>query len=95
LDVGTVERAHDTSKLRGGTRGLGWLRPWAEKGGGGPVKKRNVFSFYSSATVHKDAILNKYKAFSRLDPRIKVVANFMLYNFAKRTKVKIQIDFDL
>jgi hypothetical protein len=45
--------------------------------------------------VHKDAILNKYKAFSRLDPRIKVVANFMLYNFAKRTKVKIQIDFDL
>jgi hypothetical protein len=59
------------------------------------LRKEMLFSFYSSTTSHKDAILNKYKAFSRLDPGMKVIAHFMLYNFAKRSKVKIHIDFDL
>jgi hypothetical protein len=40
--------------------------------------------------------LSNKKVFSRWDPKIKVVQEKnMLYNFAKRSKAKFQIDFEL
>jgi hypothetical protein len=39
--------------------------------------------------------LNNLKAFSRVAPKIKVAANKILYNFALKCNLKIQIDFEL
>jgi hypothetical protein len=39
--------------------------------------------------------LSKFKAVLRFGAKIKMVSNFMLYNFAKRIKAKFQIDFEL
>jgi hypothetical protein len=46
-------------------------------------------------TAHSNEILSKFKAVSRFDPKIKFVSNFKLYNFAKRSKARFQIDFEL
>jgi hypothetical protein len=75
--------------------GLGCLRLVGCKGGCGPIFKRKDFSFYFPIKQHQNSILSDFKAFSRGDPKIKVAQNFMLYNFAKTSKVKFQIDFEL
>jgi hypothetical protein len=45
--------------------------------------------------ANTNAVLSNFKAFSRCDPKIKVIPNFMLYNFAKRSKVKFLLDFEM
>jgi hypothetical protein len=64
-------------------------------GGGQPIKKEKLFFLYFfSISSPNFPILRNKKVFSRWDPKIKVVPNFMPFNFAKRSKVKFQIDFE-
>jgi hypothetical protein len=39
--------------------------------------------------------LSNQKSFSQVDPKTKVVLKIVIFNFAKRSKVKIPIDFEL
>jgi hypothetical protein len=39
--------------------------------------------------------LSNQKSFSQVDPKTKVVLKIVIFNFAKRRKVKIPIDFEL
>jgi hypothetical protein len=56
------------------------LRPWAEKGGGRPVKAKE-FIFFSESS-NKYAVLSNKNSFSQVDPKTKVIQNFILYNIA-------------
>jgi hypothetical protein len=67
----------------------------ARKGGAWPSKKRKAFSCYFSINNPKNLILSTKNSFSKAYPKIKVVHDFMLYNFSKRSKVKFQKDFEL
>jgi hypothetical protein len=45
----TVGRGHGRGSMRGGAgegAGLGWLARAGQKGGGGPISKKNPFLFY-------------------------------------------------
>jgi hypothetical protein len=71
---------------------LAWV---GRKRGAQPVFKRNHFSFYFLNKTAQTLILSKKKLFFGHDPKIKVVQNFMLYNFALITKVRFLLDFEL
>jgi hypothetical protein len=64
-----------------------------------PVKPEIPFSFQiSNSRISKLVqfqILKKKKAFSRFDPKIEVVQNLILYNFALGYILKFQTDFEL
>jgi hypothetical protein len=61
-----------------------------------PVKPEKSFSFlFSNSRISKPfqiQILKKKKAFSRLTPKIEVVQNLILYNFALGHILKFQTD---
>jgi hypothetical protein len=61
----------------------------------GPLRRKKHFSFYFQILSPQIPILNKLEAFSRLEPKRKIAENFMIFNFAKKSKAKIQIDFKL
>jgi hypothetical protein len=61
----------------------------------GPLRRKKHFSFYFQILSPQIPILNKLEPFSRLDSKIKIAQNFMIINFAKKSKAKIQIDFEL
>jgi hypothetical protein len=58
-------------------------------------EKKIHFSILFSTQQPQTPILSKINSFSGFRAKIKVVPKFLLYNFAKRSKVKIQIDFEL
>jgi hypothetical protein len=60
-----------------------------------PVKKRKSFFFYFSNKQPQTPILSTKNSFSRFGVKTKVAQKNMLYNFAKRSKAKFQIDFEL
>jgi hypothetical protein len=86
-------RSGATRARRGQERG-GFAR-WARSGDSARLEKEIIFLFIFQITEHTILILSKIKAFSRFGTKTKVVPNFMLHNFAKRSKVKFQIDFEL
>lgn len=75
--------------------GLGRLRPWAESEAEAQNEQENAFLFYFQTTAPSLPILNTFKAFSRDSPKIKIVLNFDISNFVKRTKVRISIVFEI
>jgi hypothetical protein len=80
----------------GERRQAGPLRPWAEKGGGRPVNQRKqFFSLNLSLNSPKSPILSTKNSFSKGDPKIKVVPNFILYNIALGFMLKFQLDFEI
>jgi hypothetical protein len=59
----------------------------------GPLRRKKHFSFYFQILSPQILILTKLEAFSRLDPKLtKLAENFMIFNFAKKSKAKIQIE---
>ena len=61
-----------------------------------PIKVKNViFLFIFLPQIHSNEFLNLFKVISKVGPKIKVVQKNILYNFAKKSKAKIQIDFEL
>jgi hypothetical protein len=72
---------------RGCTRKLDRLRPLRQKRGDGPLAPLSPFlNFFSQ--MFSNSILINLKAFSEFGPRIKVVQNKILYNFALRCNLK-------
>jgi hypothetical protein len=67
--------------------------------GRGPVKRKIAFSFiFSNPNFPKQSQIQNLKwktAFSKLDPKTKVVQNLILYNIALGHNLKFQIDFKL
>jgi hypothetical protein len=74
---------------------LGRLQLWAEKGGRGPKSREKIFLFLLCITTPKYPILSTKIPFSKGDPKIKVLLNFVTFNFAKRSRLKFLIDFEL
>jgi hypothetical protein len=72
----------------------GWLADWAEKRGARPTKEEKAFFLFSN-TQPSNSHFEQVEAFSRLDPKIKVALKIVIFNFAKRSKVKILIDFEI
>jgi len=66
-----------------------------QKGGGGLLSENVIFPFYFLPQIHSNEFLNLFKVISKVGPKIKVVQKNVLYNFAKRSKVKTQLDFEL
>jgi hypothetical protein len=64
-----------------------------------PVKPETAFSFSNLVSriykLSQIRILKNKKAFSRFDPKIEVVQNLILYNFALGHILKFQTDFEL
>jgi hypothetical protein len=78
---------------------VGRLSELGRKRGGGPVNPRRLFLLYFQFLEFlNQSNLNfkeEKKAFSRFDPKIKVVQNLILYNFALGHILKFQTDFEL
>jgi hypothetical protein len=72
-----------------------WLADWAEMRGARPTKEEKAFFFLFSNTQPSNSHFEQVEAFSRLDPKIKVALKIVIFNFAKRSKVKILIDFEI
>ena len=53
-----------------------------------------IFPFYFLLQIHSNEILNLFKVVSKVGPKIKVAQKNVLYNFAKKSKAKIQLDFE-
>jgi hypothetical protein len=68
---------------------------WAKKEENDPFKKIKRFSFYFQIKQHTTQILSNQKSFLDFEVKIKVVRNLMIYNFAKRSKVKIPTNFEI
>jgi len=66
-----------------------------QKGGGGLLSENVIFPFYFLPQIHSNEFLNLFKVISKVGPKIKVVQKNVHYNFAKRSKVKTQLDFEL
>jgi hypothetical protein len=68
---------------------------WAEREAGGPVRKKIHFLFLFQNTAHKSSFLSNQKLFSQVDPKTKVVQNFIPYNIAFGYIWKFQRDFEI
>jgi hypothetical protein len=70
---------------------------WAEREAGGPVRKKILFLFLFlfQNTAQKSLFLSNQKLFSQVDPKTKVVQNFILYNIAFGYILKFQLDFKI
>ena len=67
-----------------------------QKGGGRPLSENVIFfPFYFLLQIHSNENLNLFKAVSKVGPKIKVAQKNVLYNFAKKSMAKIQLDFEL
>jgi hypothetical protein len=69
---------------------------WAGSGARDPRRKETIFFlFIFKSAAAQNPILSSKNSFSKSDSKMKVVLTFMIFNFAKRSKVKIPIDFEL
>ena len=60
------------------------------------IKVKNViFLFIFLPQIHSNEFLNLFKVISKVGPKIKVAQKNVLYNFAKKSMAKIQLDFEL
>jgi hypothetical protein len=84
------ERARGDAARRGPSFCL-----WAESGARSPRKKETIFLFIFKSAADQNPILRPKNLFSKSNSKTKVVLNFVIFNFAKRSKVKIPIDFKL
>jgi hypothetical protein len=58
-------------------------------------KKKGIFLFLFQRNSNKSLFLSNQKSFSGFGVKRKVARNFVIFNFAKKSKAKIQIDFEL
>jgi hypothetical protein len=75
--------------------GAGRLREVGRKGSGGPFWKIKIFFFIFFNNSPKSPIFSTKKSFSKGDPKIKVVQNFILYNIVLGYILKFQLDFKI
>jgi hypothetical protein len=75
--------------------GLGRLRKRAGSEAVAHFPKEKNFSFLFQTNSPKIPILNLKNSFSKSDSKTNFVLNFEIFNFAKRSKVKIPKDFEL
>ena len=76
---------------------------WAGEAAAGPEGRRRpskkqieiFFSIYFLLQIHSNEILNLFKVISKVGPKIKVAQKNVLYNFAKKSMAKIQLNFEL
>jgi hypothetical protein len=70
----------------GRARGLGCLAELGQKQSAGLVSREIPFLFPNlisrNSRLNQIQILKKKKAFSKVDPKTKVIQNLILYNFA-------------
>jgi hypothetical protein len=59
-----------------------------QKQGRGPRSQENSFSFYFQSKQPLNPYFEHEKGIFRRGPKTKVVQNFVLFNFAKRSKVR-------
>jgi hypothetical protein len=78
-----------------GDAGLASFLAGPRKEAGGPRREEKIFLFIFQPSSPKNSFLSKKNSFLGHDPKTKVVHDFMLYNLAKRSKVKFQIDFEI
>jgi hypothetical protein len=71
------------------------LASWARKEGATYFQKENAFSFLFQTNSPKISFLSKKNSFLGHDPKTKVVPKIVTCNFAKRSIVKIPIDFEI
>jgi hypothetical protein len=71
------------------------LPSWAKSGMAARFENKTPFLFLFQKNSSKFSFLSNQKLFLGFGVKIKVAQNFMIFNFAKRSKVKIQIDFEL
>jgi hypothetical protein len=76
-------------------RGWASLPSWAESGATTRLGKEIHFSFSFYQNSPQIPFLSKKNSFLGLGAKIEVVPKFLFYNFTKRSKVKIQIDFEI
>ena len=92
--VTTQRRA--SAAVRTQVRGRCGPNPRAgQKGGGGLLSENVIFPFYFLPQIHSNEFLNLFKVISKVGPKIKVAQKNVLYNFAKKSMAKIQLDFEL
>jgi hypothetical protein len=65
------------------------------KEAGGPLKVKVDFSFYFLKNSNKSIFLSNKNSFSLVDPKTKVVQNFILYNIILGYILKFQLDFEV
>jgi hypothetical protein len=61
----------------------------------GPTQKKFHFLFLFQSTTYKSSFLSNQKSFSQVDPKTKVVQNFILYNLALGYILKFQLYFEI
>jgi hypothetical protein len=66
-------------------------RKWSAR----PRRKETIFLFIFKSAAAQNPILSPKNSFSKSNSKTKVAQNFLISNFAKRSKAKIQIDFEL
>jgi hypothetical protein len=59
------------------------------------LRKKILFLFIFQLKQHKTPFLSKIKTFLGFGAKIKVAQKFVIFNFAKKSEAKIQIDFEL
>jgi hypothetical protein len=81
--------------VRGRGRAAGPALAVGPKGRRATRLKRTDFHFIFNSATAQNPILNPKNSFLESDPKTKVILNFAIFNFAKRSKVKILIDFEV
>jgi hypothetical protein len=80
-------------QARSQARPASWL---GQEVGRRPVKARKfIFSFFFYANNPQNPILSTKVPFSQVDPKTKVIQNFILYNITLGYILKFQIDFEI
>jgi hypothetical protein len=93
-----VGRGHEHERGRRGGRveaGQAGLAAGPRSGVAARLRKKILFLIIFQLKQHKTLFLSKIKTFIWFGAKIKVAQNFVIFNFAKKRKVKIQIDFEL
>jgi hypothetical protein len=88
----------DRARVRGARERAsrpGQLGQLGHKGGCGPNTKRKCFFFTFSNKQPQNFLFEQENSFSQVDPKTKVVQNFILYNIALGYILKFQIDFEI
>jgi hypothetical protein len=76
---------------------MGWadLQSWARSEAVPIFQNKIIFLFFFQTNSPKIPILNPKISFSKSDSKTKFVLNFEIFNFAKRSKVKIPTYFEI
>ena len=82
-------------RTAGAEAGRAGLCCWAENEAPAQQGENYFFSFSFLSQIHSNEILNLFKVVSKVGPKIEVAQKNVLYNFAKKSKVKTQLDFEL